>query len=187
MGGPYFQKASWRPFSYKGVLYGLEHLDERELTVVDTGGALRRIAVTFDDHCFTRDAASGNSELVYPDSDRQPGHFCFERYRLSLQLPDQIVTAAQGKVWTVAGDNFAALPVVDDAGNEVVYRIVFSLDPVKGLPVALHMRVKTAYPADATPFVTFGSVRFAHLVALRMQNKRPGRIVDQNRKRPRIS
>ena len=187
MAGRYFQKARWRPFSNKGMLYRLEHLDEFELTVTDTGGILRRIAVTFGDYCFTRAALAHDPEFVYPDSDRRPGHFCFDRYNLSHGLPRHIATATHGKVWTVAGDNYAAVPVVDHTGKEIVYRIVFSLDPVKGLPVALHMRVKTAYPADATPFVTFGSVRFIHLVALRMQNKRPGRIVDQRRKSPRVS
>ncbi|MBA2598822.1 MAG: hypothetical protein H0V00_19550 [Chloroflexia bacterium] len=155
--------------------------------MTDTSGHARRIAVTFSDHCFTRVARSHDPALVYPDSDRQPGHFCFDRYQLSLELPSHIATVTRGSVWTVAGDSYAAVPVEDNAGNTIVYRIVSSLDRVKGLPVALHMRVKTAYPADSTPFVTFGSVRFKHLVALRMQNKRPGRITDQNRKSPRVS
>jgi len=69
----------------------------------------------------------------------------------------------------------------------MLYGIVFSLDPVKGLPVDLHMRVKTAYPCDERDIVTFGSVRFRHLVSLRMQRKRPGRIVDRGRKRPHVT
>lgn len=154
--------------------------------MTDSATTTRLIAVTFSDHCFTRKPEAPDPELIYPSSDRQPGYFCFDRYDFSLDLPHHIRMMSRGSVWTVAGDNYAAVPVVNRADDEVVYRIVFSLDRVKGLPVGLHLRVKTAYPADASPFVTFGSVRFKHLVALRMQGKRPGRITGQNRKAPRI-
>jgi hypothetical protein len=187
MAGQYFRKESWRPFSYKGELYTLDHLDEFEIAVVDTSGTSRRIAVTFGDHCFTKRPVDPDPQLVYSDSDRNPGHFCFDRYALSLDLPNHMLTATQGQVWNAAGDSFAVIPVVDNAGREIVYRIVFSLERVKGLPVELHMRVKTAYPADNTPFATFGSIRFRHLVALVAKNQKPKRITDERRKRPRIS
>ena len=48
----------------------------------------------------------------------------------------------------------------------------------------LDMRVRTAYPCDEKDIVTFGVVRFAHLVTLRMQRKRPNRNFDRNRPRP---
>lgn len=86
----------------------------------------------------------------------------------------------------VQGDNFAVVPLVGHSGKQVQYGIVFSLDPVKGLPVDLHMGIKTAYPCTRTNIVTFGSVRFRHLVALRMMGKRPGRITGQHRKVPKL-
>jgi hypothetical protein len=187
MAGPYFRKESWRPFSYRGNVYTLVHLDEFEITVTDTAGTPRRISVTFGDHCFTKRPVDPDPELVYPDSDRNPGHFCFDRYALSLALPDHIRTATRGQVWNAAGDSFAVIPIVDNADREIVYRIVFSLERVKGLPVDLHLRVKTAYPADNTPFATFGSIRFRHLVALVARNQKPKRITDARRKRPRVS
>jgi hypothetical protein len=110
---------------------------------------------------------------------------CFERYQLSLGLPGHIAHFAAGKVWTVEGQNFAALPVLDHYGREVLYGIVFSMDRVTGLPVDLHMRVKTAYIVHPD-IVTFGSVRFRHLVALRMKRKTPGRIAGSRRKAPKM-
>ena len=104
MAGPYFQKASWPSFIYQGKTYTLGHLDEYEFTVEDTDGVERRIAVTFSDHCFTRTPAPGEDQaLSYPSSDRQPGHFCFDRYPHTFGLVGFIAQAAQGRVWTVEG------------------------------------------------------------------------------------
>jgi hypothetical protein len=186
MPGPYFPNSSWTAFVYRGAPYSLDHLNEYEFTAVDTDKIARKIAVTFADHCFTRDPQPGDDPaLVYPASDRHPGHFCFERYQLSIGLVGHIAFAAAGKVWTVDGGNFAALSVIDQSGRTVFYGIVFSLDRVSGLPVDLHMRVKTAYPMD-DGITTFGSVRFRHLVALRMKNRRPGRIAGERRRVPRV-
>ncbi len=185
MSGPYFQP-NWAAFIYQGVPYDLAHLNEYELTVNDTATCDRRIAVTFSDHCFTRNPAPGDDAgLLYPASDRKPGHFCFERYTQSLSLTAHIAKAVDGKVWTVREDAFAILPTVDQSGRGVFYTIMFSLDRATGLPVHLHMRIKTAYPAE-TPPVTHGDVRFRHLVALRMQRQSPGRITGQHRRVPRL-
>jgi hypothetical protein len=183
--GSYFSHPEWTPFLYKGLTHQLDHLHEYQFAVVDTDGVTRNIGVTFSDHCFTRDPEAGDdSALAYPGSSRPIGHFCFVRYNLSLRIRDHISQVAATTVWTVAGDNFAALPLLNDAGKKVLYGIIFSLDRVTGLPVQLHMRVKTAYPIE-TEIITFGSVRFRHLVALRIKKKRPGRIAGACRKAPK--
>ena len=187
MPGPYIQRKSWTPFVYQGNVYDLGHLDEYLLTVVDTKNVPRILAVTFDDHCFTRSAVAGDDpDLVYSDSNRNPGYFCFERYQLSLGIGKHIEQATTGQVWSLLSESFAAVSVVDRLGNTTSYGIVFTLNRVTGLPIHLHMRVKTAYPVDKGRLDTFGSVRFRHLVTLRMQNKMPGRIFDRNRKVPTI-
>jgi len=184
---PYFPNSRWPAFTYQGTVYDLAHLDEYEFTMVDTEGLTRRIAVTFADHCFTRPPVPGDDPaLAYPGSDRRPGHFCFVRHQLSLGLTGHIERISGGQVWSVEGDNFAALPVVDQAGRLVLYGIMFSLDRVSSLPVQLHMRVRTAYPIDDKIPATYGVVRFRHLVALRMKGKKPPRIVGAHRKRPKL-
>ncbi len=187
MTGPYFQKASWTPFIYEGVTYPLDHLDEYIIEVADTKGNIRKIAVTFGDHCFTKDYEPGDAaDLVYPDSDRRPGCFCFERYTLSLNINEHIEQATGGKVWSLKENNFAALSVVDSSGRQMSYGVVFSLTRVSGLSVDLHMRVITAYPLDRGRLDTFGSVRFKHLITLRMQGKMPSKITDRHRIVPKI-
>lgn len=185
MPGPYFHKAGWPPFVHRGTTYDLAHLSEYEFTVEDTDKQTRTVAVTFTDHCFTREEEPGDDPaLFYPGSSRQPGVFCFIRYALALKIRDHIARAAGGSVWNLEGESFAAVPLVDSSGQSVLYGVIFSLDAVTGLPVQLHMRVRTAYPVDEKELVTYGAVRFKHLVALRMKGKRPSRLMDRNRRRP---
>jgi hypothetical protein len=180
--------ARWLAFVYQGTTFSLDHLDEYQVSVTDSTKTERRVAVAFSDHCFTKEPETGDDPaLAYPQSTRRVGHFCMERYRLSLGLSQHIAQATQGKVWTIEGENFAAIPTVDYLGNKVLYGIVFSLDRSKKLPIDLIMRVRSAYPCDVTEIVTYGSVRFSHLATLRMQGKRPNRNFDRHRPRPRLT
>jgi hypothetical protein len=186
MSGPYFQKESWPSFTHQGQSYDFTHLDEYQFEVTDSAGNARRIAVTFGDHCFTREPIDGDDPgLLYPQSTRRPGYFCVERYQLSLNLVQHIARAATGKVWVVRDATFAAIPTVNHRGDRVLYGVVFSLDPVKGFPVHLHMRVETAYPCDESEIITYGNIRFAQLVKLRMQRKSPNRNFARHRPKPR--
>lgn len=185
--GSFFQKSSWPTFVYQGVPYPLTHLDEYAFSVVDTGQVERQIAVTFGDHCFTRSPRPGDDpSLVYPASDRNPGMFCFERYGLSLELVSLIADAVKGKVWTLRGESFAIIPTVDHAGRPTYYGIIFSLERVKGLPVDLRMRVRTAFPYTEDDPVTYGHVRFRNLVELRVKGKLPPPIFGSHQKWPRL-
>jgi hypothetical protein len=187
MNGPYFQTQSWPAFVYQGQTYEFAHLNEYEIEANDSEKQTRRIAISFSDHCFTRQPEAGDDPMLrYLQSSRSPGYFCTDRYRLSLDLVQHIERATQRNVWNIRDGNFAIVPVVLHQGVKVLYGIVFSLDRVKGLPVDLHMRVETAYPCDEKDIVTFGSVRFALLVTLRMQGRNPKRILDKHRKRPRL-
>jgi hypothetical protein len=184
----YFQKAPWTPFVHAGITYGLSHLDEYEFSITDTDAHERRIAVTFSDHCFTRDQeTSDDPALIYPGSSRKNGVFCFHRYQHSLGIAAHIAHATEGKVWIASDyhETFAIVPVVDQAGRMHLYAIIFSLDRVKAQQIDLHMRIRSAYPCDQKPLATFGEIGFRRLVALRMKNKAPVRNNDQHRKRPR--
>jgi hypothetical protein len=188
MSGPYFQKRSWGSFTYQADTYDLTHLDEYEVDVTDSKGMVRRIAIGYSDHCFTREPRTGDdSALQFLRSTRPVGHFCVERYRLSLGLRQQVAHAMQRKVWNLQGENFAIVPTVNHHGVDTLYAIVFSLDRVKKLPVDLDMRVRTAYPCDIKDITTFGEVRFSHLVTLRIEGKSPGRNLDRRRPRPKLT
>lgn len=186
MSRPVFQKTSWGGFTYRGQVFDLSHLDEWQMEALDSQKLTRRIAVTCSDHCFTRDPLDGDDPaLRYPGGTRQGRRFCVERYHLSLGLRDHLTRATTGSVWHLGHDGYADLPTVDHLGNKVLYGIVFSLDRVTGLSVDLHMWIKSAHPRDERPITTYGQVRFAHLITLRMQGKNPPRIMDRHRRRPR--
>jgi hypothetical protein len=185
----YYFQAPWPAFAWNGVTYDLSHLNEYVVEVeVDSKSGLRRcIAVTFGDHCFTRKpGAYDGTDLYYPASDRNPGCFCFVRYGCSKKIREHIAWAINGKVWTVDGDSLAIIRVIETDSSEVYYGIVFSLERVTGLPVQLRMRVKTAFVYDESIPITYGSVRFRHLVKLTLERKRVGRIVGSNRKWPQL-
>lgn len=190
MAAPYFQKAPWTPFVHGGITYALSHLDEYHFTVTDSDAQDRRIAVTFSDHCFTREQKpEDDPALFYPGSRRKNGIFCFDRYQHSLGIAEHIAHTVRGKVWNASSyhDCFAIIPVINHRGERMLYAILFSLDRgPKDLPVDLHMLIRTAYPCDQKQIVTFGEIGFRKLVALRMKGKSPSRIMDRLRKTPRI-
>lgn len=176
----------WPDFVHQGTTYGLSHLNERQAEVIDSQRVLRRIAITFSDHCFTRDLQTDDEpELRYHPSSRRSGVFCFERYAHSLHLAEHIERAIQRSVWIIRDGSFAVVPVIDHRGVKTLYGVIFDLNRVTGLPVHLHMRIETAYPCDIKDIDTFGLVKFSVLVFLRMQGKSPKRNLDRHRKRPR--
>lgn len=177
----------WPAFAYGGQTYDLSHLDEFVMEAQDSAKAERHVIVSFGDHCFTRELeADDDPALRYPGSTRGPfGCFCPVRYRHSLTLPSMVREAASGWAWNLKSENFAVVPTVAGDGKPVLYAVVFSLDRVgKGLPADFHMRVRSAYPCDERGIVTYGKIRFAHLMTLRLQGKRPPRITEKNRKKP---
>jgi hypothetical protein len=102
MSGPYFDKQGWPPFVYQGVTYGLTHLDEYQIEVLDSAKVKRRISVTFSDHCLTRNPEPGDDPaLLYAYSSRNPGQFCIERYQHSLNLAGYIAQTVTRNVWNL--------------------------------------------------------------------------------------
>lgn len=184
MSGPFFQRQSWSAFSYDGVTYSLSHLDEMQLDAADSTGQIRKMAVTFEDHCFTSAPVTADPALVYPGSSRMPGHFSLQRYEASLRLPELLRTLPDKKVWNVEGTTQVYLPILDIAGSDHVYHIIFGLRRVKQLPVDLHLRIETAYVGDRL-LPTYGAVQFRTLVTLVMSGKQLKKNFDRNRPRPR--
>lgn len=183
---PYFQYKPWPDFHYNGTIYKLDHLAEHEIEVTDSSSVKRTIVITYSDHCFTdKPESEADPALVYPDCSRgAQGHFSFERYHCSLDLPTFVSQLTNNKVWNVNGGNYAQLPIITHNGQRTWYAIIFSLDPVKGLPIDLHLKVRTAYPNSRDHIPTFGHVSFSRLVKLRVENKTPPPVYDKHRKKP---
>lgn len=180
---------TWPVFVLDEITYEFMHLKDECFEVVDSEKHTRKISVTFSDHCFTRDFVEGDDRaLIYPFSSRKTGCFCPHRYTHSLRLKELLKSAFEGreKVWIVEGHNLAAIPTVDHEGNRILYGIVFGLDREKKMPFDLSLRMRTAYPCDERDLVTFGTIRFSHLVTLRMKCEFPRRNLDRHRPRPRL-
>jgi hypothetical protein len=166
--------------------YDLSHLNECLLVAKDSGGVERRITVTFVDHCFTRPSqGEGDEAPLFPDCSRPDGRFCTERYSLSHHIKSILDQLAKGDVWNSAGEHYVIFKKVEHQGRKIDYVVVFSLDRLSGHSSDLHMHVRSAHKRDQDPIDTFGSVRFAHLIKLRMERKRPSKIFNHKRKRPR--
>ncbi|MFN6254385.1 MAG: hypothetical protein ACK4Y5_20245 [Acetobacteraceae bacterium] len=166
----------------------LSHLNDFSITVnvgSEESEIHVKIAVSFSDHCFTRERRNGDPYyLNFPNCSRRDGVFCIERYNLSITIRDHIVYFSKGDAWIIDGDNCAILPVVESNGEKCFYAIVFSLEKVKGLPFELHMRVKSAYKCDRGPPAIYGTVKFRRLAQLTLEGKRASRVSAHNRKRP---
>lgn len=121
MSGPYFHKTSWGSYTYQGQTYDLTHLDEYQLAVEDSRKVTRPIAVTFSDHCFTREPRDGDDPaLVFAPSSRNTGYFCVERYQLSLNLTGYIAQATTRTVWHLGHDGYAVVPTIDHRGRKIL-------------------------------------------------------------------
>lgn len=178
----YYIQKPWPDFQIGETVYDLSHLNEFILEAEDSARTLRKILVSPSDHCFTRIRDDADTEdMLYPNCSRgYQGVFCPTRYENSKGLPERVGHAILGKVWRVDGENFAIIPNASQSG---FYGIFFSLDKLKGFEIDLHMRIRSAYPMHESP-ITYGNVRFAHLMALRLQNKMPPRILTHHRKKP---
>ncbi len=180
--------SDWPAFVHYGAKYDLSHLNGVLLIAVDSAGEKRRIRVTFSDHCFTRPAMGEHDAApTYPNCSRGvDGRFCTERYELSRGIYAALeYVAKRGIVWNSHGEHYIVVKDVDFRGQPIDYAIIFSLSKFKGShDYDLHMHVRTAHRRDEEPIDTFGSVRFAHLLALAIQKRRPRKNFDRHRKRP---
>lgn len=182
-------KPKWPPFDVDGANYTFEHLADFSFTCRDSDGSERAVLVSFTDHVFTRDPEIGDLPAkAFPDCSRTPhGYVCPTRYRMSFQLPKLIEQVAAQKVWSLSGaDRYAQVPVVDDQGTKLLYAIIFTLDRITGREEPLRMLIRSAHLCDRKAPDTFGEVRFAHLVKLRLERKHPNKNFNKGRKQPKM-
>lgn len=181
----FYLQDTWGSFLYQGSRFDLTHLDEYQFSIEDSEKISRKIAVTFSDHCFTREFIDGADRgLIFAGGSRNQGIFCAERYSYSLRIREHINYAVSGHIMLSEGDNYAIVPTVDKNGSSVLYGILFSLDKASGLPFDLHMRVKSAHLRDTKELITHGKTRFSHLVNLRMKGQRPKKNYGSRRHKP---
>jgi hypothetical protein len=146
---------SWKSFKLKDTVYDLSHLDAGWIEYLDDRDEQNPITykflVTYGLHCFTKGldtVSTEESALLMYHSARESREFNLERYSLSKQLPE--IIQSLGKKSTLvchAGyGNYAIVKVLNGAGIEVNYFVVFS---VFRESKKLRLHVTSAYPKES--------------------------------------
>jgi len=175
----------WAALTIAGSKYSFDHLDDKEIRVLDSNGQVRHIWVQFSDHVFTK--STEGRPVVHRELQWAGGRaICLDRWQLSLNLLGAI--QACDRVWNAEGSHFAMLPNIGEQSERHFYGIFFTLERIKNRQAHpgchLLMIVRSAYPMDEAP-ATYGSVALSSLVALIVEGKRPRRNTDRHRKTPR--
>ena len=143
----------WRPFHHGRDQYDLSHLHPFALELENPAKGDRpaqpfRFDVRFSLHCFTRSIAAGDDpKLEYKDN-RETRTFCFDRYRLSFQLPGIVRHIHEKRCLHTGKGNFFIVEVTDDAGHCVEYEIYFDISKGKGTSGAMELFIQSAYVRD---------------------------------------
>lgn len=92
---------------------------------------------------------------------------------IARQIAGLECIAAQ-KVWSLyAGDWYAQVPLLDDQGTEVLYPVIFSLDPFKGRSTTCACWCARRTSATTSPPDTYGEVKFSSRMKLRVSGEAP--------------
>lgn len=147
---------AWRPFTYQGVTYSLDHLHPKEFTFTQPGkGALPaldyQVRVAYGLHCFTRGSKPNDvadPTLRYGDS-REDRIFDFDRYGWSQQLPEIVAALPRTKCFHTGHGNFFVVRQVDAAtGLHVDYEVYFNAVRSSVDGNAIDLYIQSAYVRD---------------------------------------
>jgi len=114
-----------------------------------------RFVVEFGLHCFTRGLNkhikeiwnATNEALAYSDS-REKRIFCFNRYDLSLKLPDHIKNMPSFPCYHTGKGNFFTVRTETSSGQEVELEIYFNVS--RETKRKLRLYIASAYVRDDT-------------------------------------
>jgi hypothetical protein len=144
----------WKSFTLESEVYDLSHLHAHHVEYLDERNVNETITykfiVTYGLHCFT-EKLDGLSEeesrsLMY-SAPRESRHFNAERYYLSKELPNIILSLSQKTtlVCHAGYGRFASVKVLDSKGVEIDYFVVFTVFKESK---KLRLHVESAYPKD---------------------------------------
>ena len=137
----------WPDFYFAGTRYSLSHLDDLEVTYVQSASGNKperthEVKIEFSNHCFTTAGAYDAALEYLPAKDKRI--FEFKRYELSKSLPSIIRDLANRNCYFASSvqGNFMTCEVTVDKENYVVYFYV------KKFGKKLVLIVQSAYVND---------------------------------------
>lgn len=154
---------------YKDTVYDLTHLKPFVCEYIQASNSRGepekkyRCIVEFSTHCFTKGLnARKNETLADFDSDlhyvteKETRIFCFERYYVSLQLPEIMRKIDKHPCFfTSVDDKFLTVSLIGSDGKKVDYEIYFSLKKSNNKKYDIHIFINSAYIRDEN----YGGVR----------------------------
>jgi hypothetical protein len=126
----------WRSFTIEGDVYDLSHLHAHHAEYLDDRNSNNPITykfiITYGLHCFTKeldDLSEEESRSLMYSAPRESRHFNAERYYLSKELPNIILSLSQKTtlVCHAGYGKFASVKALDSNGVEIDYFIVFTV------------------------------------------------------------
>lgn len=149
----------WKPFTFEEQEYDLRHLHPYIITqsIEAKGKNPRRefrLNVSYSLHCFTRNPKDGeeiSDDLAYSDS-REKRIFCFERWELSMKLPEIVRTLQQRRCLHTESEEFVTIEVVHK-GRTFDYAVFFTVS-----------KARKAEGAEINLFINSAHERFNELV-----------------------
>lgn len=155
----------WKPFSYQGQDFNLDHLKACKHTFTHPDRSEQyTIFFTFSHHTFTRSIkdSSHQSHDIYPLPSKDPRLFDIERYHLSKFLPEIVRTLPDQYTYHGGYSRYCSCKIKNDAGQAIYYQVVYRAWREHG---KIRFHIESAYPLSDRPGkvkkVNFWSICFA--------------------------
>lgn len=169
----------WYPFEYEGRLYSVSHLDPFEWSYTTKDEKPRKtykFYVLFSMHCFTRNPIKGeqpSKELLYR-SRKEERVFCFERYHLSMRLPEIIRNLNERQCYHTNHECFFTIEILSKENGLLEYEIYFDVSRAEKRGY-LRLFVKSAYVRSEEYKASRPKKRKIHfdVISYNKQNKKP--------------
>jgi len=140
----------WNRFTYNDIHYQLEHLHPFEFVFSQEATEKKPrkeyfVNITFSMHCFTKKIMEGedcNELLLYEDK-KEKREICFDRYKLSKNLPNIIKELDVRKCYHTRHGNYFTIDISDET-KIAKYEIYFVVSKSKEKG-KLNLFVQSAY------------------------------------------
>lgn len=177
----------WGKKQISGVIYDLTHLDPflMDVTPKAKKAPTYKVRVSFGCHTFTREVTPQDKPDLHFHAGNELRCFCTERHKLSLELPDMIRYAANGRVYFSERATFLVIESVP--GANAPYVAFFNAEKAKkhdGYDVAMFVTsayVKPKLP-NKLPAVTLSTLIDYRFKGMPMKRPEPRKIVLIRRK-----
>ena len=102
----------------------------------------------FTNHCYTegvKDNENVPPHMLLEDHNGNPRKFCYDRYHMSLRLPDMLRQIHDKKCMFTGKQNWLVIQIEDSGGKPQEYHIYFNLKKHRRNKNGLFITIQSAY------------------------------------------